>query len=556
MNRWLFLAGVLALLGGSFAAFSHFVLNGPAPFRFELRGETVELGAPMFLGLLVAWPLLLYGTRHSLADLPWQQRWATLLLRIGFLAALAVALARPVTNVETQKTCTVFVLDVSESITDEALEQARGTLQAALRELPPDNCSRLITFASRPRLESLSPQSPNSGGEGDALRIPELPALRHDKAESQGSNLQAALELAYGVFPPGTLKRAWIFSDGLETEGDVLSQVQRARRFGVVLHTSPFTLPPPAEVALQSLTLPDKVAIGEPFKIRAEIYASRKSRARARLYQGEVLNGLDGVRELALEPGVNEIAFQSVVRFGGEVSYKLQLDEIEQDRFEANNGLQAKLQVPGRPAVLYVEGQPQRASYLTSALAAQQFDVDVRPASAFPASLAELERYEFLILSDVPAEQVNVTSQDLIERYVRDLGGGFLFAGGERGFGLGGWGNTSVERILPVRMDAERQREMPTVALALVIDRSGSMAGLPLEMAKAACSATVSTLKGDDLVEVIAFDASPNRYVKLQPARYSSRIQNDILQIQSGGGTAIFPALYAAYQDLTVVQAR
>jgi hypothetical protein len=44
--------------------------------------------------------------------------------------------------------------------------------------------------------------------------------------------------------------------------------------------------------------------------------------------------------------------------------------------------------------------------------------------------------------------------------------------------------------------------------------------------------------------------------VKLQPARYQSRIQNDIMQIQSGGGTAIFPALDAAYQDLSVIAAR
>jgi Ca-activated chloride channel family protein len=34
-----------------------------------------------------------------------------------------------------------------------------------------------------------------------------------------------------------------------------------------------------------------------------------------------------------------------------------------------------------------------------------------------------------------------------------------------------------------VRMDNERKKEMPSVAMVLVIDRSGSMTGLPLEMA-------------------------------------------------------------------------
>ena len=63
-------------------------------------------------------------------------------------------------------------------------------------------------------------------------------------------------------------------------------------------------------------------------------------------------------------------------------------------------------------------------------------------------------------------------------------------------------------------------------------------------------------MAADDLIEVIAFDSAPTRYVKMQPARNRSRIDNDIARIQAGGGTEIFPALDAAYQDLTVVQAR
>ena len=133
----------------------------------------------------------------------------------------------------------------------------------------------------------------------------------------------------------------------------------------------------------------------------------------------------------------------------------------------------------------------------------------MRAPAAFPASLRELERYDFVVVSDVPAEALGPAAQDLIERYVRDLGGGFLFAGGEAGYGLGGWAHTTIERLLPVRMDAERRKEMPGVAMALVIDRSGSMTGLPMEMAKAACNATLGALQPDDLIEVIAFDSTP-----------------------------------------------
>jgi len=245
-----------------------------------------------------------------------------------------------------------------------------------------------------------------------------------------------------------------------------------------------------------------------------------------------------------------------VARVAGKVTYALELDEVPADRFAKNNHWATTVDVPGRPAVLYVEGTPAQGGPLSRALSAQQFDVDMRPAAGFPGSLSELERYDFAVISDVPREQLSLASQQLLEQYVRDLGGGFLFAGGENGFGLGGWQNTTVAKLLPVYLDAEKRKEMPSVAMALVIDRSGSMTGLPLEMAKSAAKATVDVLGADDLIEVIAFDAVPHRYVKMQPARNRSRIRQLIARIEPGGGTEIFPALDAAYSDLTVTAAR
>jgi uncharacterized membrane protein len=440
-------------------------------------------------------------------------------------------------------------------VADATLDKARGEVERLYKAKGEGDVIKLVAFAARPRAVPVE--------QDDKLALPKAADLRWKDAKDakgapapSGSNIQAALELSYGLFPPGYLKRIVLFSDGLETEGSLLSEANHAKRFGARLYVRPYRDPPPGEVAVRALRLPDKVDIGQPFDVVAEVYASRATTAKARLFQGETLNGLEGVRDLTLKAGDNEVKFKSVVRVGGEVTYGLKLSDIAEDRFTQNNALDVTLDVPGRPQVLYVEGQPQRGSYLVSALSAQQFDVDLRPASAMPGSLRELERYDFFILSDVPREAVSDASQDLIEKYVRDLGGGFLFAGGEAGYGLGGWGHSTLERLLPVRMDAERRKEMPGVAMALVIDRSGSMTGLPMEMAKAACRATVETLQGDDLIEVIAFDSTPARYVKMQPARYRSRIQNDIARIQPGGGTEIFSSLDMAYQDLSVVQAR
>ncbi|HVJ21664.1 MAG TPA: VWA domain-containing protein [Polyangiaceae bacterium] len=535
-----------------FWAYRRYALGVAATdMEWTRQGIVYRLLQPTWFGVLLITPLLLFILGRSLADLPWQQRILALLFRLGFLALIALGLGRLVRSEETRRICTVVLADVSDSVTDEALQDARKTIEATYRAKGEQDMVRLITFGKRPRLIEIEKDKELA-----------LPAdLRHGKpgtANGPGaaSDLAAALQLAYGVFPPGYLKRAIVLSDGVETEGDVLAEAGRARGFGVKLYATPYRRPPPPEVAVAGLRLPSKVDVGQTFNVTADIHASRASKVRARLYQGEALNGLDSVRELELKAGKNEIDFKSVVRVGGEVTYQLAVEPLGEDKFKDNNGYSATLDVPGRPSILYVEGQPQRATYLAGALGAQQFDVDVRNPAAFPASLKELERYDFVVLSDLPREAIDPAAQELVERYVRDLGGGFLFAGGEAGYGLGGWGNTTIERLLPVRMDAERRKEMPDVAMALIIDRSGSMTGLPMEMAKAACVATLGTLQGDDMIEVIAFDSTPQRFVKLQPARYRARIQNDVARIQPGGGTTIFSALDMGYQDLSVIQAR
>ncbi|CAN5907593.1 VWA domain-containing protein [soil metagenome] len=530
-----------------------------ATLTWKREGTDYELLAPKMLGLALLAPFFLWMIGRSLADLPWPQRILSALLRVVFVALLALGLSRLARTATTQKVCTVYLVDVSESVPDAAVEDARAEITKGLQQKPSDALVRVITFAKRPRVVVLA----DDAKEAPVLERHDVPTTAtQDKNGPKrtglgaATDLASAMQLAYGQFPAGYLRRAVILTDGVQTDGDILAEANRAREFGVKIFTIPYHRPVPGEVALRDLRVPDKVRVGEPFNIHASIFSSRPQKVHATLKQGEAINGLDGVRTLDLKPGDNDVTFKSVVRVAGEVTYALDLSDIPEDRFKENNRFSVSVAVPGRPAVLYVEGNPARASYLSAALSAQELDVDIRGPREIPSSIRELERYDFVILSDAPAESVSLTQQDAIESYVRDLGGGFLFAGGEAGFGLGGWAHTTIERILPVRMDAEKRRDEPQVAMVLVLDRSGSMSGLPIEMAKAAAKATADTLASDDLIEVIAFDSSPTRVVRMTPAKHRARIQSDIARIQAGGGTEIFSALDAAYQTLTVTRAR
>jgi len=515
-------------------------------FTFSVGGERYDLLAPAMLFTLALAPYLLWVVTRSLADLPRPQRWLAVGLRTVLVAVLALALSRLARTTDTTLVSTVVLVDVSDSVTDEAIDDARAVVQG-LWQARGDNDLSVVTFARDARVVPLPEETED------------LPPLeRHHEPEDagQGSNLQGALQLAYGLFPPGHLRRVVLVSDGGQTAGDLLAEASRAARFGVRLFYHPNRRGAPHEVAVRDLSLPARIKVGEPFHVRARVFASRPDRARIRLFQGETINGLDGVRDVDLEQGDNEVEFESIVRIAGPVTYRLEMEPAGPDRFAANNVFETSVVVPGRPTVLYVEGAQGRASYLAQALTAAEYEVDVRGPRALPSSLRELERFDFVILSDVPADQVTLTQMDAIERYVRDLGGGFIMAGGEDSFGLGGWQGTRMERLLPVRLDSQRRRDQPSLALALVIDKSGSMSGQKIELAKEAAKATAELLGPDDYIEVIGFDSTPERVVRMQSASNRVRILRDIGRLAARGGTNIFPALDMAYQDLAVTRAR
>ncbi|MEI8254438.1 MAG: VWA domain-containing protein, partial [Deltaproteobacteria bacterium] len=542
----------------------------PAPPRFHVThwpvigrrfgDKTVEILWPRALWVLAALPAFGLLIGGSLADLPWAQRWLGVTVRSLLAASLVVALSRPSTTTTSSRVATVFVVDVSDSVPDEALVDFHDVVEHAVRGRG-DNAVRMLTFARRPRVvnlpEVLAPAEHLAAFARHDLAPGVLPAAGQSRTGAgAGSDLAAALSLSYGLFPPGYLRRVVVLSDGVQTDGDALAETQRAQRFGVRISTIPSRRGAPPEIAVREVRLPERIRVNEPFDVRATVFSSRPAHASLSLMQGEAANGLDGTRAVDLVRGDNEVRFRSVVRVPGDVTYALNVDPAgAPDRFRENNRYVTTATVPGRPAVLYVEGDPGRASFFHDALAGGDFEVEVRGPHEFPQSLRELERFDFVVLSDVAAENVSLGSQQALTRYVRDLGGGFMMAGGPRSFALGGWQGSEVERLLPVRMEGERRRDQPSIALALVIDRSGSMQGPPLELAKAAALATAQFLGPDDYVEVIGFDTEPTRVVSMQSARNRVRIRNDISRMRPGGGTNIFPALDAAYQDLQVTRA-
>src|SRR5262249_25551993 len=74
-------------------------------------------------------------------------------------------------------------------------------------------------------------------------------------------------------------------------------------------------------------------------------------------------------------------------------------------------------------------------------------------------------------------------------------------------------------------------------AFAIALDRSGSMAGEPLRLAREACAAVVRNLRADDLFTLVVFDDSAQVVIPLHRPTDRHGLIAAIGQITDGGST-------------------
>jgi len=149
-----------------------------------------------------------------------------------------------------------------------------------------------------------------------------------------------------------------------------------------------------------------------------------------------------------------------------------------------------------------------------------------------------------VILSDVPAGRIDPATAARLEAFVRDRGGGLVFTAGDNTYGQDGFAKTALERMLPVRFEAKRKRK--DLDLVLLIDRSHSMRGRKLELAKSAALATLDLLQEEHRLAVIAFDSRPHDVVPLAAVGNKRRAEDLIASMTASGQTNLFHALVRA----------
>jgi Ca-activated chloride channel homolog len=543
--------------------------------------------------LLLAWVWWL--GRHSYAQMGARSRWLSLGLRALMMTALVAVLTRPSWVERSGRHHVLFLLDLSRSVSpenmDAALVEVDRVIKAAMegdhrvsvigfgrqaRVLvagvdawegwPEEARERARHLASLPELYAKRTQtvSDASGDEERQKLEARIAGLEQFQEEVIGdtTDLRGALRLALNTGDVGEARAIYLVTDANFNRGEWMDALTAAAGRGgsdqlgaeaMPVHVIAMDRPIPPEVAAADLIAPSGIRVNQGFSADLHVASTVACEAKVAVYKDGFASAELSV---TLKPGDNAITIPGLY-FRDKGFHTLDVAvRAAQDTQVENNIVKSLVIVPGEARVLYVDGDEALQSYLKSALELEGMQVESRPAAGVPQTLAELLGYDAFILSNVPADKVSMRQMQMIRTYVQDFGGGFIMLGGEESFGLGGYYNTPIEEVLPVTMPIQKDMLRPGLAIVLVIDKSGSMDGAKIQLAKRAAIATSEVINPRDQIGVVGFDGDSRVILELTSASDRATISAAIAGLEAGGGTFLYPAIEDAHERLTQSNAR
>jgi uncharacterized membrane protein len=441
----------------------------------------------LLLPMSLAWVIWLTW-KSDVQVSPWR-RWTAFFLRTVIVTLLVLAVAglqwlRPLEGMNV-----FFVLDRSDSIPSAQQESARDYVtKAVARKEAPDKAGVLV-FGTEASIErTVTPQ----------LDLEKIFAV----VGTERSDIAGAIRLGTAAFPETGQKRMVLLSDGNENIGEALGAVLAANPLGVTMDVLPLGTSRGGDVSIQKLSLPNNVKKGQTFEVKIFAQADKAQTASVRLYRDEQLLG---DQKVEIAAGKNLFTFPQTLTDSKFHSYDVAI-EVKDDRIAQNNRASSFVNVRGDPTILVVSSDPAGDANLVEALKSARLEVKLTDISGFPTTLAEMQSYDSIFISNISAGDLGRDWMKLLESAVRDFGVGLVCIGGDQTYAAGGYRDTPLEATLPLDMELSSKKVLPSGAMVLVMH--GMEFNNGNQMARDTAIAALDALGPQDEMGVILWDGN------------------------------------------------
>lgn len=502
------------------------------------------------LAVPVACLLALWIARGSIGAERGGRRTTSLALRCLVLTLVFLCLAEPDLRTRARDVSVVALVDVSDSIPAEAGRRAVGFLEDALRNRKGLDRFGVLTVARDPLVQSL-PSSSAPRAEYGYL------------GSTDATDLESGVRLARALLPPDTGGRIVLVTDGNQSKGEIREAARSLSRAGVPIDVVPVEYDRSGLARIESLTVPPWAREGDTITARVHLSAGRPVTGKLRILLNDQPLDLDPDSASSSTPitlGGGDQVFTVPIKLpDGPVHQLYAVFEPDDVKEAMPQMLSARAAVftSDRARVLVLSDSEPASAPFAKAIRSENTRVDVLPASEAPTTLSGWAAYDAVVLFNQPSYAMSLQQQEDLVRYVNDTGGGLLMIGGPDAFGAGGWIGSPLAEALPIRLDPPQKRQMPMGALAIIIDRSGSMSaevqGTGMAQQAIANEAAVLAVRGLsrlDQITIVAFNEQPEIIVPLSSCTDAEGIARRIRSIGAGGGTNLFPAIDEAAAQL------
>jgi len=410
---------------------------------------------PEWLLLLpLAWAWVIWLAIKSDVQIGVWRRWTALSIRLVVTLLLVLAIAGIQWMKPQEGVNVFFLLDRSDSIPSPQQEAARKLVNKFADTKTKDDKAGLLVFGTEAALETTA-----------STKIDPKETKILAVVGSERTDIAGAIRLGTAAFPETGQKRLVLISDGNENLGDAMTALLQARPLGVTVDVVPLGVERGNDVSVQKLGLPGRVKKGQTFETKIFVQTDKPQSATVRLYRNDQALG---EQKVELTPGKNLYTFPQTLDEAGFYSYTVQL-EAPGDNVPQNNKATSFVSVRGDPRVLVVSAEPEQDRPLVDALRSARLEVKPTGITGFPGTLAEMQSYDAIFISNLAAGDLGTDNMKLLESAVRDFGVGLVCIGGDQTYAAGGYRGTPLEATLPVNMELDSKKVLPSGAVAMVM---------------------------------------------------------------------------------------